>query len=362
MLNIHIIGAGVAGLAIQKELQRRGFNLSGSEKEASPGGRQRFGAHRIYSETARELLSAALPDLTWTTVEEASVTFRKGGFEPLLDTVTGLGPGEQSLLGNPFFEPSLSYAEMARRLAPPAEARFFFKEAATSIELESKTLVLSSGASRPFEFLLWTDSLSSLLKATGQGPLPQSKKTALSAETGCITWDLVTSLELFQNRNSLLFGFRYKDLKLRALGTPGKSMNPSEQVCHWTVFLEDSLLEDHEELAKVCRAFKRELSKQFPSLLGSLVRETLGFHPEWGPPAARSIPSLEVFDGIACVGSDCRSEALSPGNDAPFNGLDRELINCQDFLDHILPTWLERSNGKGALAQAPNPELELTIR
>ncbi len=363
MLNIQIIGAGLAGLAVHAELRRRGFAPRGCEREAGPGGKQRFGAHRVYSQSATELLSLAVPGVAWTVVEEAPVQLKKGQLKPIDEDISRFSRGEQSLLGRPFFEPNMAYTEAVDRLSLTSGEAFSFRDAVASIDLEKRVLVSASGDSRPFDYLLWTGSLASLMKAAGHAPLPLSKKAAIANQSGSVTWDLVTTMPLLQTQNSLVFNFRYKDLKLRAVGTPGKSTNSAEHLCHWAVFLEDSLLEDHEELAKVCRAFKRELAKQFESLASSTIREKFAFHTEWGPPAIRSIRSLEVFDRVACLGNDCQSEALSPGGDPLLSGLDRELLNCQDFLDHLLPVWVEKDGAKlgpNLVAEARSTEPELT--
>lgn len=366
MLNIQIIGGGLAGLAAQSELHRRGINTPGSEQEASLGGKQRFGAHRVYTGAAKALLSSVLPEVEWALIEESPQQLRKGELEPLSDEeVSGLSIGEQALLGRPFFQPSVSFSGLVSQLAHRSGSAFSLRSSVTSLDMEKRELSFASGESKRFELLIWTGSLASLMRAIGQVPVPETKKAALADDLGSVTWDLVTASPVIQTLNSLVFVFRYKDIKLRAIGTPGKALDPKEHLCHWTVFLEDSLLEDHEELAKVCRAFKRELTKNFPSLSGGVIRETFAFHQKWGPPPVRSIRSLEIFEGVACLGSDCRSEALSPGNDTTLSALDRELLNCQEFLDHLLPAWLERTEAKLGTdlpAQAPSMDSELTIR
>jgi hypothetical protein len=55
------------------------------------------------------------------------------------------------------------------------------------------------------------------------------------------------------------------------------------------------------------------------------------------------MPSLEVFEGVVCVGPDIQAgDSLSNKNDRPLRNLDRELKNSLDFLELILPKWLQK--------------------
>lgn len=346
MLETTIIGAGVAGLALGNRLRKQGITFNGIEKEAKFGGRVEFGHQRLYTKEAQDFLIETLPDLEWTeTTEEAVQVNKKGEFGALSEDFES---AERFYLNQPFLQPTTSYSSIVTRLQQDVGDAFRLRSTVTHVELENRQITLLNGAQEPFKKLIWTGSFASLLKVTGETPKGLPKKGASPIETGGITWDIEVNAPLFPNRNTVVFPFRYKDLKLRALGIKGIVEAGSTEKYHWSLFLEDSLLENREELAKIVRAFKRELGKQFPELEKSLVKERLAFHPSLSGELPVSMPSLEVFEGVVCVGPDIQTEEVArKENRRDIRNLDRVLGNCLDFVDLVLPRWLEKPMEQG---------------
>ncbi len=344
-----IIGAGVSGLALGKHLSERHESLLILEKESKPGGNASCGHQRLYSREAASLLQTQLPELKWREVTETAVQInKKGEFGPLSDDFSA---PEDHYLHQPFLEPELGYGQVIGGLYSALQPNCELKATVTHVDIDKRTVTLLDGSERSFSKLLWTGSFANLLKICGGTPEGMPKKGASPIETGGLTWDIEVRAPLFPHRNTVVFPFRYKDLKLRALGNRGAELDSGAECCHWTLFLEDSLLENREELAKIVRAFKRELGKQFPQLEELLIREKLAFHPSLAGNLPVPMPSLEVFEGIVCLGSDIRA---IPQEDSPalagLRNLDRSLANCLDFLEVVLPEWLDKPAVQGQIS------------
>jgi hypothetical protein len=341
MLKTVIVGAGLAGLTVAKHLKARGLETQGLERETRPGGRLETGHHRLYTAEARDLLTDTFPGLEWLTIEEEPAQLRKGEWGPVSEE---LDPPERFYMGKPYFHPKASFSELVAKLAGEVGSQFALRSLVVRVDLDRRVLVCLSGNEVPFDRLIWTSSLASLGKAISQTPQGLSKKKTPVYETGGITWDMRVTEPLFTQTNTLVFPFRYKDLKVRALGTRAPFAPDHPETYHWMIFLEDALLENHEELAKIVRAFKRELTKQFPVVEKGILQERIAFHTSLSGEAPVPVTSLEVFPGVACVGPDIQTEEVSPGAERhPRRNLDVVLRNCLDFMDLVLPKWTEVS-------------------
>ncbi len=303
------------------------------------GGRLDFGHHRLYTNEARDLLNETFPGLEWLHVSEDASQIRKGEWAALTEE---LSAPEQFYAAKNFFHPQATYSELVARLAAEAGDLFQLRTAVTKVDLENKVVKCLNGAEIPYSHLIWTSSLASLSKATGQTPRGITKKKIAVVETGGISWDIKVAKPLFTQGNTLVFPFRYKDLKVRALGVRATWAPDHAETYHWMIFLDEAQLENHEELAKIVRAFKRELTKQFPVLEEALVGERLAFHPSLSGETPVPVTSLEVFDEVVCLGPDVQTEEVSPDPERHTRrNLDIVLRNTLDFFDLILPRWLE---------------------
>lgn len=358
MSKVVIIGAGIAGLSLAKQLSSTNTEISGLEKEPRGGGRFEIGHQRAYTAEARDFLRDVLPEIAWSTIEEPPFAVRRGELGPLGD-MEFTAP-ESFYLGTPFLQPQATYHSMVEKLWSEVGERFRTRAQVASIDLSTRKLVLVSGEHVEFDKLLWTSSLASLGKATGETPKGIAKKKPAVIETGGITLDLDTNVSLFAQANTVVIPFRYKDFKLKGLGVQAPwSGTAGTHSYRFMVFLEDALLENREELAKVVRAFKRELTRTFVALEGAENREKLVFHPSLSGVIPVSVQSLEIYPGVACVGSDLYTEEVSPDKqEFSLRNLDLTLKNCQDFLDLVAPQWALRVDKPKLADVAPEAALQ----
>ncbi len=355
MSEVLIVGGGIAGLAVAKVLKGRGIAMTGLEREPKIGGRLDVGHHRLYTTEARDLLTDLLPGTEWDFIDEDPVQIRKGEIGTIGDDF--LSP-EQFYLKRSFYLAKQPYGRLISRLVGEVGSLFRVRMSVSEVNLEKREVTCQTGEVLPYRQLIWTSSFAGLLKSCGQTPkvLAKGKKSA-PLETGGMTWDFHCEAELFPHRNTVVFPFRYKDLKLRALGVRGPTDLENAHAYHWMLFLEDSLLENREELAKVVRAFKRDLMKQFPVLVDGLRRERLVFHSSLSGEEPVAVSSIEVFDGVVCLGPDIQTEAVSPTAERnSARNLDAVLLNCLDFVDIVLPQWT--SPEARAVESAPEAHLE----
>lgn len=356
MSEVLIVGGGIAGLAVAKVLKGRGIAATGLEREPKIGGRLDVGHHRLYTTEARDLLNDLMPGTEWDFIEEEPVQLRKGEIGAIGDDFL---PPEQFYLKSSFFVAKQPYGLLVSRLVGEVGSLFRVRMSVAEVNLEKKEVTCQTGEVIPYRQLIWTSSFASLLKACGQTPKVLTKgKKAAPIETGGMTWDFHSEAELFAHRNTLVFPFRYKDMKLRALGVRGPTDLENAHAYHWMLFLEDSLLENREELAKVVRAFKRDLMKQFPALDGQLRRERLVFHSSLSGEEPVPVSSIEVFEGVVCLGPDIQTEPVSPTAERnSARNLDAVLLNSLDFVDMILPRWAAAPEAKAA-ESAPEAPVE----
>ncbi len=354
MLKTVIVGAGISGLVLAKRLRALNIDVNGVERETKPGGGLEYGHHRLYTEEGLSLLNEDISGLEWVEIQDAPMQVKKGEFSREVDP---LSEPEAYYLGHPFFSPKVPYSTMIDTLANHCRDVFQFRCAVTSVDLERKTLVCLNGTEIPFQHLIWTESLASLAKAADSTPLGLAK-AGKPLETGGISWDIQIGEQLFDGSNTLVFPFRYKDLRLKALGI--QEQLEAEYKCHWMVFLEDSLMENHEELAKIFRAFKRELTRQFPILEKGPLRERLAYHPSLSGVVPVSATSLEVFEGVACTGADVQTEEVAPDPRKPLRNLDLILRNTLDVLDLVIPKWQKTEAGTPKPAKTSTAQAEAT--
>ena len=98
-----------------------------------------------------------------------------------------------------------------------------------------------------------------------------------------------------------------------------------------SVFLERELAEDREEVAKVIRALKRELLKDFPELKPLITKEKIVFHPKLDSYTATEVKGLELFPSIFYIGSEIKLSDSLVSN----SPLDLTLENCKRFQEML---------------------------
>ena len=131
--------------------------------------------------------------------------------------------------------------------------------------------------------------------------------------------------------NTLVLPFRFKDNVYRALGNRD-DFGGQEVQYTWTIFLDEALLENREEVAKCVRAFKREFGKQFPGSRGRSHPGEDCFSPSISGGSSVGANSLELFPGVFYLGSQVRLKD-SAGD---LQNLDLLIDNCRHLA--VLPS------------------------
>jgi len=333
-----IVGGGVSGLLIAHLLKQHGVSFLGFEKADILGGRSGTGHHRLYTEKAVKLFEQALPELKWKVIEESAKLRKKGSWTDLNEESEGFSADEAFYLRHPFFAPEVEYSFLVDKLAEPVKSNFVLRRSVTSIFPVEKKIELQDGTSYHYENLIWCSSLSHLNKMW-QGdrtPLHKIMKKGNVARGGIdLEWELST--ELVELGNTLIFPFRFKEHKLRALGIQEQTLE-GKFLFHLMVFLDEEISEDREEVAKCLRTMRREFEKEFPSLKGCINSEKIVYVPEVSGENATKAKSLEIVPSLYYVGPQIHLD----GSEDTVQNLDLVAANCE-HLEKAL--WASPSPG-----------------
>lgn len=326
-----IVGGGFTGLIVARILKSRGMNFIGLEKSEHLGGSASIGHQRVYEPGSVEFFRQQFPELEFDFIDENPLERRKGEWRAPEEE--GLVSEEKFYLRGGFYSPKRSYAKLGDQLANEVGEFFHLRVSVTEIRPETKLLVCSNGNEIEYEKIVWCSPLETLPKVwTGdKTPLLKPVKELEDAPRGLML-EMETTAPLFPYKNTVVFPFRYKDSRLRALGTS----KPSEEgagthILQWVLVLEQELADDREELAKVMRTLKRELLKEFEGLKELLKGERIVYLPKASDEAPATVKSLALLPDVIYVGSQVR---LPQSKEEPRN-LDRALDNCHFFMDLV---------------------------
>lgn len=314
-----LVGGGFAGLLTAKLLQDRAHAFVGLEKTDAFGGSAGNGHQRFYDEKALEFLREKLGELEWTAVEEPPRERRKGEWRGIEEN---LSDAEKFFLRAPFFNPRARFAEIVQRLTAEVGRHFHKRKQVDAIHPEGRRVVCADGSEFHYETLVWCADIEALLKAWqgDKAALLKSLKP-LQELPGGLDWEIELKEPVIPAANTVVFPFRYKETKLRALGVPEASN------LHWLLFLEDEIADDREEIAKCVRALKREILKEFPDLKEKTQSERIVYLTEivTGNPAP--VKSLNVLPDVLYIGPQVRL----PESGEELQNLDRIIDNCRRF-------------------------------
>lgn len=321
-----IVGGGVAGLFAARILKSANHEFVGVETSEQLGGRTLVGHHRLYEKGSMEFFRLQFPELEFDFVDESPAERRKGAWEAVGDD---LGESEKYYLGQSYYFPRAPYSRIVEELVREVGKDFLLRTHITDVRHSLKIATTSSGNEIEYSKLIWCAPLEALPKVWGEDKsiLAKSMKQ-LDPAAGGINLDMELSAPLFPNRNTVIFPFRYKEFKLRALGmaeqaVEGTAVHP----LRWLVILDEDFAEDREEVAKCVRALKRELLKEFPELKERLTNERIVFLPKVPCETPATVKSLELVPDLIYLGAQVR---LANSKEEPRD-LDRILDNCQFF-------------------------------
>lgn len=299
-----IVGGGVTGLLAARELKDNNQTFVGIEKSGRLGGRAESGPHRALQIQTTELFRKWAPEILWTAHEDESLEWFKGEWIPLKDNYS---EAEKFYLRNTHFSPEASFEKILEKLSAPVSENFLLNKTVVQIHGDKKIVELSDGTEHQYEKLLWCSDFHLLFRIWKGEALHLPKGTKKSKEQPAgfnLTWEL--NSQLFKGHNTVVFPFRLKEHRLRAMGIPDWNDAGLLHRIHWLVFLPKEVMEDREEVAKCVRTLKRELMKEFPELNTKIIKERLVYLPLLSGEEPVLMNSLEIAPDVFCLGPQIR--------------------------------------------------------
>lgn len=325
-----VVGGGVSGLLMANLLRERGLPFLGLEKAEVLGGRAAAGHHRLYTEEALQLFQRAVPATPWKTIVEAAKLRSKGEWEEL-DEENQFESDEKFYLRKPFFAPTVGYGEWVERLGEGVKESYQLRNSVTAVDPAARTIECLDGKKFHYENLFWCSSLSHLnrLWKGDRAALQRVMKKGTEARGGIdVEWELTERLVPLDN--TLVFPFRFKDHKLRALGIQ-EEVQSGQVLFHVMVFLDEEINDDREEVAKCLRTMRREMEKEFPELKQRIKNEKIVYLPEVSGERATGSKGLELAPHLFYVGPQISLEE----NETEVTNLDLIAKNCV-AMEHLL--------------------------
>ena len=312
-----IVGGGPVGLIAAKLLQLHQKAFVGLEKTDRLGGKLSTLPSRLFSDESVVFFRSFLPTVEWNLINSTTLERVKGEWKaPEPATLTLI---EKPFLQNRYYSPDKSWVV---DLAQEIVANFQLRSEVSEVIEGEKKIVYSDGKEVFYEKLLWCADLSKLRKAW-KGNTTSFLKVlkGIPEPVGVFDLELELATPLRDEVGSILFPFRYKEKKLRAIGVRELSK------MHWLVPLEAEIAEDREEVAKCVRTLKRELGKEFSDLKEKTQAERIVFYPDLSPSEPKEVKSLTALPDVLYLGSQLRREEC----DKRLFHLDVAVDNCRHF-------------------------------
>jgi hypothetical protein len=327
MNNYLIIGGGVTGVLMSNLLERKGIAFKGLEKTRHIGKEFNFGQFRLYQDNSVGILRDLGYVSEWTKIDDQAQERKKGEW---VAAQSDFIDQEKAFLGAPYYYPTQNLDPMIYSAIEGMKPQFFTDKTVEPINLDKKTVLCSDGTEYPYERLAWCSDLNGLLKAVNRPSKSIAKRNKKNDDSqGAVHLEMEVQETIFHFKNTVVFPFRYKDYKLRALGINELRCHGDSSVkrIHWIVFIERELSEDREEVAKVLRALKRELTKEFEGLKTLVTKEKIVFYPKTDSYTPLEAKGLELFPDVFYVGPEIQLTDSTIQN----SPLDLMLENCKRF-------------------------------
>lgn len=332
MSNYLIIGGGVSGVFLGGFLNNKGISFVGLEKTRYLGKEMNFSQLRLYQDSSVGAFKELCDSTQWAKSDDQTRERKKGEWVPCQSDFID---EEKAYLGAPYYYPNNSFQTVLQQIQNPIGEKFLLNKEVELIDVERKLAICTDGSEYAFDKIAWCADFRSLMKVINCTPKINLKRSKKAEESqGGIHLEMIVQDHIFPFKNTVVFPFRYKDYKLRALGineeTSETAGNPNHKI-HWIVFLERELAEDREEVAKVIRALKRELSKEFPDLKALITQEKIVFQPRVTSYTPVETKGLEIVPNVYYVGPELKL-ADSLISNSP---LDLALENCKRFQETL---------------------------
>lgn len=322
-----IIGGGVSGLGAASLLAKQGIEFLGLEKEDQLGGHFEYARQRFYRPQTRTELQEIFPEIVISQGDDKALERHKSDWKELN---SGLLPSEEYYFRSPFY---FIESNPVATIPESISSKFELKKAVQKIYAGEKKVVCQDGSEYSYDKLIWTGGLRQLNRLWADDKTPVLKLNAkLDDACGGIYLEWETNRRLLPTNNAVLFPFRFRDEKLRAIGQEAE-LGENKFSLRWILFLENELSEDHEEVAKRLKSFRRELEKDLPESVGIITQERIVFLP--GISGAKPVKpkSLEPLANILVLGPEiCLAAKEEPET---LTNLDLCLWNVGQFARYL---------------------------
>jgi len=313
-----IVGGGPVGLIAAKLLRLQARSFLGLEKGDLLGGKMTTLPTRLFSSESVAFLHRLMPELEWKLTQGTPVERIKGEWKEVRE-VSSI---ERPFLNSPFYSPARAWVG---KLAEEVADSFSLHSHVVEIFPDDKKVVCAEGKEIHYEKLLWCGDIEGLRKAW-KGDPASLLKLLKGLPDAMVAFDLELELStpLRQEEGAIVFPFRYKEKKMRALGVSQPHVDSS---IHWLVSLDEEISDDREEVAKCVRALKRELGKEFAELKENIKAERILFYPSMEAAEPREVKSLATLPDVFYLGSQLRREE----SEKDLIYFDVALDNCRYF-------------------------------
>jgi len=285
-----IVGGGLGGLLTATILHARKIPFLILEKTDQLGGRLRVGNHFVHRNIiSMERYLQATVSILMTTKER-----RKGEW---VDIGMNVDPQESRILDPTFFSKCIETFETSTSL----------EKEVSSVNTDKKFIILKDGTELNFKELYWCARLRNLLKIATKPPAALPSKQIKSLESPAqIHIEFELSEPLFPVEYRLFLPFRLREMKFSLVGSHANTKD-GKFLFHLFFPIEGQAAEDPEEIAKIVRAAKRELQKEFPLLSKVTLSERIVFMDDCPASQAITTPSLEIYPSVFYVGPELRT-------------------------------------------------------
>lgn len=298
-----IIGGGISGLVAARRLEKDGIDWMGLEKSDKLGGRLMASVPRLYRDEHRARIEELFPGAQWELVEDEAIEAKKGEWST---QDVELEPWEAYFSQKRFYRPSVATENwLPASVEESVRSRYQLGKTVGRISLEEKKVYSTDGTEWPFENLLWCAPIADFFKLCPSAPSADWKIPKNRRELGCVVVEMAFDRPFTTNKNSLGISFRFGDGKARATGNPLMSTD-GKQTVFWTLYLDETLTENKEEVAHCLRNFRRELFRQFPDFQDLVTGERIVYLPRLALDRPLDGKSLELAPNVHYLGAEVR--------------------------------------------------------
>lgn len=302
MIDNVIVGNNLAGILVAQDLERVSHSWSGLERQ-DQGGHSSVPVYRVRLESSLTCLQSRIADSAWKRIDGKLLQPHKG------EWVDWTSESELFLnwLNEPHFR-SEPLQESLASLEAKMHPQFRFRQEVRSVNTTDKTLELDTGEVIAFSRLFWTDSLTELLKVTEGSPASKLTLFKNVPHHSGVAVEFKLSTPMAPEDSELVVPFRSKDDRISAIGSA--HVHVKQQELRWILPLESELAAQHQEVARIVTAFKRDLFRQMPDVKTQILGERIVFIEKLSSAPEARAESAELWPDIFYVGEQLELDGV----------------------------------------------------